>query len=554
MDITDDEIEKLMSSPSRKKISNIAVCMFGSYRTGNYCIPNIADFFKNDKGVNIDYFCAFKDYDSFYTSNPVTDDEYKFKKLDTDDIIINLKKHFNLKDFKITTFEQDTARRGSEWPFSTAYLFSSYYDSIMMKSKYEAEKDFVYDLVFLMRYDLLISRWQRDTFINNLIDVHNKFTYDERMKKYGSMSDRIIFAHHIKKTYGELNMGFQDMVLCGTSLGVDVMASSCLWLACDQNLANKKNHVHIYEQIADGHDGLSIIFNKNNIIISPYLYENMRGMPHLVAPALVRSRRNLDLTLNPLSDAAFEYHMNAWIPDLPDRDNNDVKATVCLYGEFRTGRTCIPKLHQLFGNNNTRYELAVTNTDRNFSIDDKYAANRVLSFVEIDNIKSYLVDTLGDSINDISIIGHEDNTPFGRIFSGILGVLEKALDNEYTQESDFIVVTRYDIGIMTDSPGELLVRIKHSFNYDNFNGIYIDRLENGECQDQIFIGSYEAIKKLFNQLLILARNSEYRKSAGGHKALSDALEYGNIPNIQIQNAALLSNGRFDFKLVRPENE
>jgi len=55
-------------------------------------------------------------------------------------------------------------------------------------------------------------------------------------------------------------------------------------------------------------------------------------------------------------------------------------------------------------------------------------------------------------------------------------------------------------------------------------------------------------------LLILARNSEYRKSAGGHKALSDALEYGNIPNIQIQNAALLSNGRFDFKLVRPENE
>ena len=57
-----------------------------------------ADFFKNDKGVNIDYFCAFKDYDSFYTSNPVTDDEYKFKKLDTDDIIINLKKHFNLKD------------------------------------------------------------------------------------------------------------------------------------------------------------------------------------------------------------------------------------------------------------------------------------------------------------------------------------------------------------------------------------------------------------------------------------------------------------------------
>ena len=554
MDVTDSQIQELLASVSRKKISNIAVCMFGSYRTGNYCIPNIADFFKNDKGVNVDYFCAFKDYDSFYTSDPVTDDEYKFKKLDTDDIILNLKKHFNLKDFKISTIEQDTARRGSEWPFSSSYLFSSYCDSIMLKSKYEAENDFIYDLVFLLRYDVLLSRWQRNTFINNLIDVHDGYTYRQRMKDFGSMSDRIIFAHHIEKTYGELNKGFQDMVLCGTSLGVDAMASGCLWLARDQNLTNKKNHVHLYEQIVDGHDGLNIIFSKNNITVSPFLYKNTHGMPHIICPTLVRSRRDLDLTLDPLSDAAFEYHMNGWIPDRPGSTSDEVKATVCLYGEFRTGKTCVPKLHELFGNKHTRYELALKNTERNFNIDNKYAANRVLSFVEIDNIKSYLTDTLGESINDISVIGHEDNTPFGRIFSGILGVLEKALDNDLTAESDFIIVTRYDIEISTDSPRDMLVRIKNSFNYDNFHGIYIDRLENGECQDQIFIGSYQAIRKLFNALLMLSRNSEYVKTAGGHKALSDALAYENIPNIQIQDSALLCNGRFNFKLVRPTNE
>ena len=47
-------------------IKNVAVCMYGQYRTGDACKEYIKKFY-DMPGVNVDFFCSLKEYETSYT-------------------------------------------------------------------------------------------------------------------------------------------------------------------------------------------------------------------------------------------------------------------------------------------------------------------------------------------------------------------------------------------------------------------------------------------------------------------------------------------------------
>ena len=113
-------------------IKNIAVCLYGRFGTGEYCAPSILKFFKNTLGVNVDFFCATKDYDNYYTTHYESTPD-KIKRLDISDLTNKLSV-YNPKDIAITTLEEDERRRGVH-PQSSGHMFSQMGNSIMLKSK-----------------------------------------------------------------------------------------------------------------------------------------------------------------------------------------------------------------------------------------------------------------------------------------------------------------------------------------------------------------------------------------------------------------------------------
>ena len=156
-------------------IKNIAVCMYGQYRTGDACLEYIKKFY-NVSGVNVDFFCSLKAYETTYTRkihnknnnkntwkrDIISEDKVKHQ---TEQIT----KHCNPKKFKIYTTEYENQLADMEGSVIHSKVLAGWVDSVMLKQQHEAENDITYDLVIMQRYDTII--WPSVAFgnlLNNL--------------------------------------------------------------------------------------------------------------------------------------------------------------------------------------------------------------------------------------------------------------------------------------------------------------------------------------------------------------------------------------------------
>lgn len=150
---------------SNIQIKNIAVCMYGQYRTGNITKEYIKQFY-DIEDCNVDYFCSLKPYNTAYTRpkfikhkkkhfNSIADTwEVTDKELSNQ--ITEIKNTYQPKMFKIYDVEMENNLCHHEGSIVHHKVMSNYIDVIMMKQLYEAQNDITYDAVVLQRYDTFV--------------------------------------------------------------------------------------------------------------------------------------------------------------------------------------------------------------------------------------------------------------------------------------------------------------------------------------------------------------------------------------------------------------
>jgi len=306
-------------------IKNIAVCLYGRFGTGEFCAPNTLEFFKNTKGVNVDFFCASKDYDNYYHTkyNRSRDD---ITKIDTE-YLTDMLSMYNPKDTLIVEYEVDL-RRGFE--SSGALLFNQICESIMLKSNYEVNNDMQYDVVFVTRYDVLFHP-NMSTYLDHYIEWHNTEFINTKFDIFGNEGDSWMFTPRVdirrKNTYAP-KVAWNDIFFFGSSMTMDLVAANSLLLTNDQQFAtNKKTHIYPDRNNRGGHEGLGLITRKSNIPVANYpcfdKHGNANGTwtgtptryTHSIGYTLVREFGDM---INPYNSIeAFENNMVSWTTDKP---------------------------------------------------------------------------------------------------------------------------------------------------------------------------------------------------------------------------------------------
>jgi len=316
-------------------IKNIAVCLYGRFGTGEYCSPSLLEFFKTTHNVNVDFFCATKDYDNYYTAHyESTPDD--IKRLDINDLTTKLSV-YNPTDTIISTFEEDERRRGHH-PLSNGHMSSQISDSIMLKSKYEVNNDMQYDIVFVTRYDILIKHGLHnvdDLYLDHYITWHNNEFINKKYELFSNDSEAWMFASMMGGNPGGLSEVFrsiyQDMLFFGSSMSMDLIAANALMITSDQQpVTNKKTHIYpdIYRR--NGHEGLGYIFRKSNISVSHYPCFDPIGIllkpidGHLVNPIRYTPIRAFgDMNFPANSNESFNRNCWIWSNDLPFTQSPD---------------------------------------------------------------------------------------------------------------------------------------------------------------------------------------------------------------------------------------
>jgi hypothetical protein len=141
------------------KISNLAICLYGQYRSGDVCVPHLKSIIDNIEVDNIDVFCSVKTSLSFHASQRLLNMGVQLlKNDDIEHITKYLTEH--LSPSKINFIHESEAlihKQNTDTEFNHHGVLSpaGVVDSLLLKQQHEAETGNFYDAVILLRYDVM---------------------------------------------------------------------------------------------------------------------------------------------------------------------------------------------------------------------------------------------------------------------------------------------------------------------------------------------------------------------------------------------------------------
>lgn len=258
---------------SEIKIKNIAICMYGQYRTGDACLEYIKKFYDIPGSINVDYFCSLKPYETTYTRHKHNKETKKDimaqDLLDTGTITYQanqIKKHYKPKEFKLYKVKDENKLKDIKGSIMHSKVLAAWVDSIMLKQKYEAENDITYDMVIMQRYDAIV--WPSVAF-NNIFHRLQGLQTSHRATLATSDKNLLFFQpiEFIRKyngTFGYPNG--QDLWAVGIGNALDVWAYDALEHIPSAHQSNytPRKFRSGYPYI-DTHEMLSSITKKMNI-------------------------------------------------------------------------------------------------------------------------------------------------------------------------------------------------------------------------------------------------------------------------------------------------
>jgi hypothetical protein len=166
------------------KISNLAVCFYGQYRTGDICVPHLKTIISSIKVNNIDIFCSVKTATSYHTPDNANIHDYMksaielqqsetlriqdFLSMQLNPVRINF---INDPDQLSNDIGDGFTDRGD------MFVSTGIIDTLLLKQQHEAKTGVFYDAVLLLRYDIVLRPLDYlDKLLDNIINNNNDAT------------------------------------------------------------------------------------------------------------------------------------------------------------------------------------------------------------------------------------------------------------------------------------------------------------------------------------------------------------------------------------------
>tara|TARA_R100000541_G_scaffold2114_5_gene7563 strand:- start:1459 stop:2505 length:1047 start_codon:yes stop_codon:yes gene_type:complete len=259
---------------SNIQIKNVAVCMYGQYRTGDVCIESIKQFYAME-GINVDFFCSLKEYETTYTREVYNKEKYNYEyardqqHLTEDAVVYQTKQiheHYKPKKFKVYTTDYENKLKDIRKSILQSKVLAGWVEAVMLKQQYEVEADITYDLVVMQRYDVLV--WPKHAFrtiVKSLTDmpINNRHTFNTANKNL------ILYQpiEIIRRYNGTLMYpNGQDLWVMGVGNALDVWVYDALEYIPSRHSSNFSIHKFSngYPQI-DTHEMIASVSAKMNI-------------------------------------------------------------------------------------------------------------------------------------------------------------------------------------------------------------------------------------------------------------------------------------------------
>jgi len=314
---------------SKINIKNIAICMYGQYRTGDACLEYIKRFYECDN-VNIDFFCSLKPYETTYTRQ-VYNDKNNRELLDQDQLTDKqvsyqheqINKYFNPKKFKVYSKEYEDELKDIQRSIIHSKVLAGWTDSVMLKQQYEVENDITYDLVIMQRYDVIV--WPNVAF-KMLLDKVQGMNTDER-GTIVSADKNFIFCQPIEITrkYDGTFMypNAQDLWVWGFGTAMDTLVYDALEYIPSKYKSNYSDRkFHNGYPFVDTHEMIGSICRKMTI---PYsMFPSVSPAGHVCLPQEYRQQgiRYTQVAPIPIRTSYFE---DGIIPDLATLSNKEIE-------------------------------------------------------------------------------------------------------------------------------------------------------------------------------------------------------------------------------------
>lgn len=270
---------------SKIDIKNIAVCLYGQYRTFDATKKYIKEAFDLE-GYNVDFFCSLKPYNTGYTrpafrqKNDISNmlDRQNADSVELDRQLNSIRETLNPKMLEVYDVEmEDNLKEGAKGIVQHKVM-SNFINVVMMKQSYEAEHNMTYDLVILHRYDVLVIPKHSFKSIVNILhgcDVTDPQTVN-------SPDKNIILTNTICRIRTEYGVGFypnaQDMCVMATGNALDSLIYEFMNFvpSNDYSMSDTKKY-YTGAPFVDTHEMLGSLARRINIPIQDVPFVDSGG-------------------------------------------------------------------------------------------------------------------------------------------------------------------------------------------------------------------------------------------------------------------------------------
>lgn len=322
----------IQHNDSNIEIKNVAVCMYGQYRTGDSCLEYIKKFYEAE-GCNVDFFCSLKPYETSYTRhkyNSMLDKRMEDKDVkDVDTIKHQVSQITNIlapTKFKLYTLEYENQLKNINGSLVQSKVLSAWVDSIFLKNAHEADTGINYDLVVMQRYDAIV--WPSFAFRSIVDRLHGTST--SRRDTFQTSDKNILMTNpieFIRKHPGLLMYpNGQDMWALGVGTALDTIAYEFL-----NNIPSKTSSQFDKKKFYDGvpyydtHEMLGTTATRFNIPRFPLptlTQKKQVKLPYQMAFDMGPNNKYFSPAVFPIRDVFFE---NNILPNLVEWSDDEIE-------------------------------------------------------------------------------------------------------------------------------------------------------------------------------------------------------------------------------------
>jgi hypothetical protein len=200
----------------------VAVCISGQSRTWKVAYKSILSFF--DMGANVDFFIHTWDTNS-YRDIDIPRWECVDYKIEDNDEEYNIKKAFN--PVYMIYEKYDSEKFKTNW----SSMFYSFMKSVFLKTKYELENDFEYDIVIKTRFDINFPQKG----VNSLNEPINKF-FIHKVEPLTAYTTSPITRFQSEFYY----LNFDDVFFYSDSKTMDLISNIYRWYVKIQDIGQEE--------------------------------------------------------------------------------------------------------------------------------------------------------------------------------------------------------------------------------------------------------------------------------------------------------------------------